>query len=95
MSRYLQIGDAEKNEPLDLSSNSGWSQFLAWTASIDREKFPELHAFADNGVSSDPAKVLIDIEQARVDHPPISDVKGIVDTLVDYLAGETEDIAVV
>lgn len=87
MSRYLQINDEE--EASELSSNTGWSQFLEWASILDKNEFPDLIDFSDSGTTSDLQKVSDQIESAIEDSPPDGDVAGIAKSLRDYLDGES------
>lgn len=86
MSRYLQLNDQE--EAAELSSNTGWSQFIEWVDLVDAEEYPALVGFAKSGTTQNPQMVADQIEAAQEDYPPPEDVKSIADSLFDYLDGE-------
>lgn len=89
MSRYLQIND---DEPSDLSSNSGWSQFIEWSESLGDSSVKQ---FASSGTTDDPDGLAEDIESAMQENPPIKDVEGICETLIEYLASSEGTATVV
>lgn len=94
MSRYLQLGNDE-SEPLDLSSNSGWTQFHGWVDSLEGEQFSALREFIDDGSTGDAQKVREEISEALAVQPPIPDVQSIAETLVEHLDGETGSATIV
>lgn len=87
MSRYLQINDEE--EAAELSSNTGWSQFLEWVSTLNADDYPDLVAFANNGTTNDPQKVSDQVESASEEFPPDEDVTSIAESLREYLDGES------
>jgi hypothetical protein len=93
MSRYLQINDEE--EAAELSSNTGWSQFLEWVSTLDKNEFPSLVNFAATGTTNDPQKVSDQVESAVDASEPDEDVSGIAESLQEYLNGETGVASVV
>ena len=93
MSRYLQINDQE--DAAELSSNSGWTQFHEWVATLDAEEFPALVEFTTNGTTDTPQLVCDQVESAMEDSPPIPDVQSIADNLMEYLDGESGSASVV
>jgi hypothetical protein len=93
MSRYLLIGDAE--EGAEISSNTGWSQFLEWVSSLDQDEFPSLVNFSTTGTTDDAQLLRDQVESATEDSPPIPDVAPIAENLLEYLDGETGSVSVV
>lgn len=91
MSRYLTVED---QEGIEISSNTGWSQFIDWVDGLDENEFPDLKRFADEGNSDDAQKLRDQIEEAQNDSAPIPDVKSIVDNLMGILNGEIGSVSV-
>ena len=87
MSRYIQINDDK--EPAELSSNSGWSQFIDWSESLDANEYPEIAKLANDGATKNPQMLADQIEHALKNASPIPDVGRIAETIFSYLDGES------
>lgn len=90
MSVYAQIGAYGDQE--QIASNMGWGDFLRWAETLDAAKYPALVTLADEGITEEPGRVRVELEEALATHPPNEDTRDVASQLIAaLLAAGTEE----
>lgn len=91
MSVYISINE---EDPSEVASNSGWSQFIEWAQSLDDAD--EILQLAEHGVSENLDDLADELKLAVEESKPIDDVLPIVEMILELIEDEDPDsVAVV
>jgi hypothetical protein len=80
------------SEPAFFSSNTGWSEIIAWADGLDAKEFEAVVALTEHGATEDIKELREQMASATTSNPPDESVGKTIAELMDLIDDETESV---